>query len=176
MFGQQQQKPLFGTSGFGAPASTQASAFGGFGQQTTQAGGLFGAAKPAFGQPAATTTTTGFGAFGQPAAGTGGLFGSKPFGAAAPLQQQATGGGMFGSAVAPAPAFGAAAPGTGTFGGFGAATAQPSIGLFGQQQAQPKPAFGGFGAAAAPIVSAAPAFGGFGAIFILPFLQCSGAL
>ncbi len=55
MFGQQQNKPLFGTTG------------GAFGAATSAA--------PAFGAPATSS------AFGAPAASTGGLFGAKPFGA-----------------------------------------------------------------------------------------------
>merc|ERR1719462_18609 len=184
-------KPLFGTSGFGAAATTAAApAFGGFGAQTSQAGGLFGAKPTAFGAPAATTAAPAFG-FGSTTTQAGGMFGqpAKPFGAVAPT---------FGS-TAPATGFGAA-PASTAFGGFGAATAQPatSIGLFGSQPAKPtfgfgtsapaatpgfgggfgatstaggglfgsaqpaKPAFGGFGtAAAAP--AASTGFGGFGA-------------
>ena len=154
LFGQQ-QKPLFGTSGFGGTAPAAAApAFGGggFGQATTQTGGLFGA-KP-FG--ATTTSTTGFGGFGaQQPAQSGGLFGaqSKPFGSVAPQPA----GGMFGAA----PATGFLSNTGSSFTGFGQPSqpaAQPSIGLFGAQ-AQAKPAFGGFGATPA---SSTPAFGGFG--------------
>jgi len=154
MFGQQQNKPLFGTStGFGATSSA-APAFGSTATSTTfgGGGGLFGAPKT-FGA-ATTSAGTGFGGFGQTqTAATGGLFGqqqqNKPFGAAAPQPQ--AGGGLFGSTN------------TGTtntaFGGFGQPAQQQTVGLFGANQNQAKPAFGGFGAQPA---SSAPAFGGFG--------------
>ncbi len=127
-----------------------------------QAGGLFGstattgfgaqAAQPAFGQAgAAATGFGGFGAAAQPQAaapGSIGLFGqpqAKPAGTFAGFGATAT-------STAAAPAFGAAAPAAG---GFGAPAAQTN--MFG---GQPKPAFAGFGAAAA---TSTPSFGGFGA-------------
>ena len=167
MFGAQaaqQNKPLFGTSGFGAAASTAAPtpAFGGFGAQTSQAqaGGLFGAKPTGFGQP--TSAAPAFGAasggFGTATSQAGGLFGAtnKPFGSVAPQPQQS--GGLFGSSAGQTPAFGSTTNTTTGFGGFGTPASQPnsSIGLFGNNQA--KPAFG-FGT---PATAAAPAFGGFG--------------
>jgi len=161
MFGQQQNKPLFGTSGFGGTATSAAPAFGGFGAQqpvATNTGGLFGAAKPAFGATA-TTATGGFGGFGTNTSTSTSLFGAqnKPFGAAAP--QPATSGGLFGSTTNTG--FGAANTGFGAANtGFGQPQQQQqSIGLFGAQQQKPA-GFGGFGAAS---TAAAPAFGGFGA-------------
>ncbi len=130
LFGQQQNKPMFGTTGIGA-ATSAAPSFGGFGQSSQAGGGgLFGANKPTgFGAPVATVAP----AFGAP---TGG------FGAAT---SQPSGGGIFGSTT---PAFG-----TNTTGGFGAATSQPG-GMFGATTSQPTafgttnttPGFGGFGA------------------------------
>ena len=129
LFGQQQNKPMFGTSGIGT-ATSAAPSFGGFGQTSQAGGGLFGANKPTgFGAPVATVAP----AFGAP---TGG------FGAST---SQPSGGGLFGSTT---PAFG-----TNTTGGFGAATSQPG-GMFGATTSQPSafgttnttPGFGGFGA------------------------------
>ena len=73
MFGQQQNKPLFGTTG------------GAFGAATSAA--------PAFGAPATSS------AFGAPAASTGGLFGAKPFGAT--TTTTGFGGGGFGQPQQP---------------------------------------------------------------------------
>ena len=140
MFGATSATPGFGsaaTNTFGTPATS-------FGQPATsqpQSIGLFGAqSKPAgFG----TAATTGFG---QPATST-----------AAP----AFGTGFGGVATSTANPFGQTAAAKPAFGGFGAATSQPSA--FGQ------PAAGGFGAMAQPAAgglfgaakpaAAAPAFG-----------------
>ena len=159
MFGQQ-NKSLFGTSGFGATTTTAAApAFGGFGStaQTSQAGGLFGAKPTGFGQPtpAATPAFGGFGA--AQTSQAGGMFGAaKPFGSVAPQPA----GGLFGSSTGQTTGFGTT---TNTTTGFGGGFTQPaqqpaqSIGLFGGAAAA-KP-FGGFGA---PAASTAPSFGGFG--------------
>ena len=178
LFGQQQNKPMFGTSGIGATTSA-APSFGGFGQ-TSQAGGggLFGAPKPTgFGAPvqavapAFGASTGGFGAATSQPSG-GGLFGATTpafgsnttggFGAATSQP-----GGMFGSTTSQPSAFGTTNTTTG-FGGFGAqATQQPNqnIGLFGANNNQNKPAtgFGGFGQPASSAPSAFGTTGGFGA-------------
>ena len=152
---QQQNKPLFGstagtTGGFGQPTSAFGQTNSAFGApNTATSGGIFGA-KPAgtggFGA-AATTTSSGFGFGGQTNTSTNMFgqnqntgFGNKPFGAAQPQTSQplfgsSTGG--FGTTAA-APAFGT----TGGTTGFGQPQQNSSIGLFGNQQNQAKPAFG----------------------------------
>jgi len=144
-FGQPAPAPAAG--GFGAPAA------GGFGTSTTfgqpaAAPTAFGAAAPtgAFGQPAPAPAFGAPTAFGQPAP-------APAFGAPAPAA-----GGMFGGAApapfgspAPAPAFGAKPAGGGLFGSAPA----PAGGLFGSA---PAPAAGGlFGSAPAPAPFGAPA-------------------
>merc|ERR1719266_497403 len=127
MFGQQ-NKSLFGTSGFGATTTTAAApAFGGFGSQaqTSQAGGLFGAKPTGFGQPTAAATPAfgGFGAAQTSQAGTGGMFGAaKPFGSVAPQPA----GGLFGSSTGQTAGFGTSTNTTTGFGGFGQQAAQPA--------------------------------------------------
>ena len=61
LFGQQQNKPMFGTTGIGA-ATSAAPSFGGFGQSSQAGGGgLFGANKPTgFGAPVATMLFTSY--------------------------------------------------------------------------------------------------------------------
>ncbi|XP_074651968.1 nuclear pore complex protein Nup98-Nup96-like [Tubulanus polymorphus] len=162
LFGQTQQKPsLFSTpaassaGGLFGTTNTSTTGFGatGFGASTgfgtpAATGGLFGAAKPAFGT---ATTSAGF-SFGQPAQPAGGLF-SKP----------ATTGAGFGGFGLATNTFGTtnsfgAKPATGGFGGIGGFGATSGFGtavssntggfgttgssLFSQQN---KPAFGGFG-------------------------------
>ncbi|GAA5851184.1 hypothetical protein JCM8547_004158 [Rhodosporidiobolus lusitaniae] len=127
--------PAFG-SAFGASSTP---AFGASNTGST-GGGLFGSTPStgAFGQPASSTP-----AFGQSNTTGGGLFGSNTgatstFGQPA---QPATGGGLFGSAATSQPAQ--------TGGLFGSTTATSTP--FGQPAAPAAtPAFGGFGAAAAP--------------------------
>lgn len=165
---QAENKPLFGGSTFGQPATTSApSVFGGsalgttgaFGtqnssfsfannaQNTTNTTGLFGANKPAFG---ATSTTGGTGLFGAtttqaPTFGTNtSTFG---FGTNTQNQQQSTGL-LFGAAKPAQPAFGAspATSGFGTFGSggvFGAKTQPPTFGT--QAPAFGSMTSGGFG-------------------------------
>jgi Nuclear protein 96/Nucleoporin autopeptidase/Nucleoporin FG repeat region len=177
---------------FGAPAPAVPSSFGQPQQQHQQQqtsfgggfGGGFGAAAPApsqglFGNPAPAPAATGGGfGFGSAAApapstfGSTGLFGQQP--AQQQQQQQPSafgsaastlglgGGGLFGSAPAPATSFGSnafgsatttqntfgAAPATSTFGAqpslFGAAPAPaaPTMGLFGAPAPAPAATFG----------------------------------
>ena len=138
----------FGNSNGQAGSFGQSTGFGGFGQTTSSGGGLFGS----------TTQTSGSAGFGATGTATTGGFGSTQ-----------TGGGLFG-AQQPKPAttglFGAQSSGA-TTGGFGSTTGGGGGGLFGsgggfgsgtqsgttggglfgaQNQQQPKPAFGGFGA------------------------------
>ncbi|XP_063630836.1 nuclear pore complex protein Nup98-Nup96-like [Cydia splendana] len=136
---QQENKPLFGGSTFGAPATTSAGVFG---------GGALGASTTGFGN----TSTFSFGGGAQNTTQTNSLFGaSKPaFGATSTV-----GTGLFGATTTQAPTFGTT---TSTFGGFGTNTAtQPSTGLFGA-----KPATTGFGA---PPSSGFGAFGAGGGLF-----------
>ncbi|XP_060808331.1 nuclear pore complex protein Nup98-Nup96 isoform X2 [Amyelois transitella] len=167
-FQQTENKPLFGGSTFGQPATTSApnvfggggalNTSGGFGQtntfsfgnnaqNTTNTTGLFGTAKPAFGAPA----TSGTGLFGA-ASTQASTFGTNTstFGFGATTQNQT--GGLFGAKPATS---GFGAPATSGFGGFGAASPAPT--LFGAKPQQsaapafgtPTPAFGslsgGFG-------------------------------
>ncbi|XP_063392013.1 nuclear pore complex protein Nup98-Nup96 [Cydia fagiglandana] len=130
----QENKPLFGGSTFGAPATTSAGVFG---------GGALGASSAGFGN----TSTFSFGGGAQNTTQTNSLFGaSKPaFGATSTV-----GTGLFGATTTQTPTFGTT---TSTFGGFGTNTAtQPSTGLFGA-----KPATTGFGA------TPSSGFGSFGA-------------
>ncbi|KPJ15988.1 Nuclear pore complex protein Nup98-Nup96 [Papilio machaon] len=159
-----ENKPLFGGSTFGQPATTSAPLFGGgslgstgFGQtntfafggntpnQTTSTG-LFGN-KPAFG----ATSTTGTGIFGAsttqaPTFGTT----TPSFGAFGSTTQNQVSTGIFGASTTQAPTFGTTTP---SFGAFGSTTQnqQQSTGLFG------KPATTGFGT-----TPASTGFGGFG--------------
>ncbi|WVO12713.1 hypothetical protein L204_100321 [Cryptococcus depauperatus] len=161
---QQQQQPatgggLFGSGGNFASNNNQQQNSGGsiFGQTNQQqqpaatnsfgapkTGGLFSSVSTP-----ASTGTTGFGAFGQnnqQSGATGGIFGTGAnntgtsaglFGQTQPqqnTQQQAVGGGLFGST----PAASSAASG-GLF-GTKPATAAPSTGLFGQTQPSQQPA------------------------------------
>ncbi|XP_037293969.1 nuclear pore complex protein Nup98-Nup96 isoform X2 [Manduca sexta] len=142
MFGGFQQpvenKPLFGATGFGQPATTSApSMFGGGGLGTNTA----------FGQ----NSTFSFNSGTQNATNTNTLFGaSKPaFGAAS-----TTGTGLFGAASTQAPTFGT---NTSTF-GFGANTQTQGGGIFGA-----KPPTSGFGAT--PASSGFGAFNTGGAMF-----------
>ena len=177
---QQQNKPLFGTTGgtggFGQPTSAFGQTAGtGFGAQNTTAntgGGLFGA-KPAGAFGATTTTSSGFGGFGGATNTATNMFGqpqnqntafgaAKPFGAAAPQTSQP----LFGSntggfGTQSTPAFGSTAGA-----GFGQPQQQQnsSIGLFGQQN-QAKPfGFGGgtssFGSTATTTTTPSFNFGG----------------
>ncbi|XP_061727101.1 nuclear pore complex protein Nup98-Nup96 [Cydia pomonella] len=135
----QENKPLFGGSTFGAPATTSAGVFG---------GGALGASTTGFGN----TSTFSFGGGAQNTTQTNSLFGaSKPaFGATSTV-----GTGLFGATTTQTPTFGTA---TSTFGGFGTNTAtQPSTGLFGA-----KPATTGFGA---PPSSGFGSFGAGGGLF-----------
>ncbi|XP_048003083.1 nuclear pore complex protein Nup98-Nup96 [Leguminivora glycinivorella] len=141
----QENKPLFGGSTFGAPATTSAGVFGG--------GGL-GASTTGFGN----TSTFSFGGGAQNTTQTNSLFGaSKPaFGATSTV-----GTGLFGATTTQAPSFGTA---TSTFGGFGTNTAtQPSTGLFGAKPATtgfgatPSSGFGSFGSGGGGLFGAKPA-------------------
>ncbi|KAF2659873.1 hypothetical protein K491DRAFT_590130 [Lophiostoma macrostomum CBS 122681] len=162
----------YGNQNGQAGAFGQSSGFGGFGNtsNTTTSfgantnsggagGGLFGSTanntSSPFGQSNTTTTfgsgtnTTGGGLFSQnkPA---GGLFGSTS------TSQSTTGGGLFGSSSTNTGAFG-----SGGGNAFGSSTS--GGGLFNQNQAQNKPAFGGFGAGtttgSAPFGSSTGGFG-----------------
>ncbi|XP_068627116.1 nuclear pore complex protein Nup98-Nup96 [Battus philenor] len=127
-----ENKPLFGGSTFGQPATTSATLFG---------GGSLGTS--GFGQ----TNTFAFGGNAQNQTTSTGLFGNKPaFGATS-----TAGTGIFGTVTTQAPAFGTT---TSTFGGFGSNTQnQQNTGLlFGA-----KPATTGFGA-----TPASTGFGSFG--------------
>ncbi|KAJ8704846.1 hypothetical protein PYW08_012166 [Mythimna loreyi] len=176
---QTENKPLFGNTSFGQPATTSApSVFGGGGlggaggfaaqpssfsfannAQTTNTTGLFGANKPAFG---AAPTTGGTGLFGAtttqaPTFGTN----TSTFGFGATTQnQQQTGGLLFGGAKPATTGFGAA-PATTGFGAFG------STGVFGAKTQAPTfgtqaPAFGSMttGAFGTTTSSAGGLFGG----------------
>ena len=171
LFGQQQQqqnKPMFGTSGFGNTTTSAAPAFGSFGQ-TSQAGGggLFGASKPTgFGAPVASVAPS-FGASTSFGANTSQPSGGGLFGSSTPAFGTSTGGfgattsqpgGLFGSTTSQPSAFGT----TNTFGAQQQQQPNQSIGLFGQQNQNKPGGFGSFGQPASTAPSAFGATGGFG--------------
>ncbi|XP_045541514.1 LOW QUALITY PROTEIN: nuclear pore complex protein Nup98-Nup96-like [Papilio machaon] len=143
-----ENKPLFGGSTFGQPATTSAPLFG---------GGSLGST--GFGQ----TNTFAFGGNTPNQTTSTGLFGNKPaFGATS-----TTGTGIFGASTTQAPTFGTTTP---SFGAFGSTTQnqQQSTGLFGKPATTgfgTTPAstgFGGFGGGlftAKPQQTTAPTFG-----------------
>ncbi|KAK5131637.1 hypothetical protein LTR08_000764 [Meristemomyces frigidus] len=172
---------------FGGNTATAGGGFGGFGAAANTGAGSspFGAAKPAFGAPAATTSGGG-GLFGGNTTSTTGAFGGGGggggFGATANTGTgfgSNTGGGLFGSQPKPAATgFGAAATGNSLFGG--GSTGNTSTGFGGNANATPSNPFssgatstgfgatntsthtntgGGFGAAN----TSGGGFGGFGA-------------
>ncbi|XP_037869821.1 nuclear pore complex protein Nup98-Nup96 isoform X2 [Bombyx mori] len=141
MFGGFQQttenKPLFGSTGFGQPATTSAPGMFGTGSGLGTSGAFGQNSTFSFGGNTNTTTTGLFGANKPPAFGT-----------------STAGSTLFNTTTTQAPAFGAS---TNTF-GFGANTQNQSTGIFGA-----KPATGAFGTT--PASSGFGSFSGGGAPF-----------